>query len=330
MRTSTMPCLVGSVGAVLVLMTTSPDAQAPSGRPAAPAAPAAPQTTGFGIPIEQVQIKTTKISSNFYTLEGRNNSGVLVGPDGVFLVDSQEAELGEKLLTAIRQISDGRVRFLVNTHVHLDHTGGNGYFGKMGAVIVAHEELRMRLAQHNLSAGGGVPEWRPAAPAAALPMVAYRGPTTVRMNGDEVQLIPVPDAHTDGDTMVFFRVADVLMTGDVFRMSGFPNIDRNNGGTIKGTIAGLSAAIDAIGPNTKVVPGHGAVADRATLFATRDMMIGIQDRVAQLVRQGKTADEAVAAKPTRLYDAYVPGGTASTADRFVRQIYAELVGEGTK
>ena len=286
MRTSTMLRFVGSVGAVLVLTTTSPATEALSGRAATPPAQAEARTTGFGIPSEQIQIKTTKISSNFYTLEGRNNSGALVGPDGVFLVDSQEADITEQLQAAIQQISDGRVRFVVNTHVHGDHTGGNGHFAAAGAVLMAREELRMRLAQHNLSAGG-VPEWRPAAPVAALPMVTYRGPTTVRMNGDEVQLIPLPFAHTDGDTMVRFAVADVLMMGDVFRMSGFPNIDRNNAGTIKGTIAGLSAAIDAIGPNTKVVPGHGAVADRADLIATRDMMIGVRDRVAQLVHQGK-------------------------------------------
>ena len=328
MSTSTIAGLVGSVGAVLVLMTTSLETRAPSSQTAPPSAPAAPQTTGFGIPIEQVQIKTTKISSNFYTLEGRNNSGVLVGPDGVFLVDSQEAELAEKLEAAIKQISDGRIRFLVNTHVHLDHTGGNGHFGRMGVVLMAREELRARLAQHNLSAGG-VPEWRPPAPVVALAMVAYRGLTTVRMNGDEVRLIPVRFAHTDGDTLVHFMVADVLMMGDVFRMSGFPNIDRNNGGTVKGTIAALGTAIDAIGPNTKVVPGHGVVADRAMLFATRDMMIAVRDRVAQLVRQGKTPEQVVAAKPTSDYDAYVPGGTASNADRFVRQIYAELVGEST-
>ena len=327
MSTATIAGFVGSVGAVVVLMATPLETQGPGGRTAAPSAPAAQQTTGFGIPLEQLQIKTTKISSNFYTLEGRNNSGVLVGADGVFLVDSQEAELAEKLEAAIRQISDGRIRFLINTHVHLDHTGGNGHFGRKGVVIMAHEELRARQAQHNLGAGGEL-VWRPPAPPVALPMVTYRGPTTVRINGDEVQLIPVPLAHTDGDTMVYFPVADVLMIGDVFRMSGFPNIDRNNGGTVKGTIAGLGAAIAAIGPNTKVVPGHGAVADRATLFASRDMMIGVRDRVAQLVRQGKTPEEAVAAKPTRNYDAFVPGGTASTADRFVRQIYAELVVEG--
>ena len=328
MKAPAMRRFLEIVAVVLVGIAVPLQAQAPGGQAGTLQVPAAAESAEF-------EIKTTEISNNFYTLEAEGSGfggatvGALVGPDGVFLVDSQEGATSEKIATAVRQISDGRIRFLVNTHVHLDHVGGNEYFAKMGAVLMAREELRMRLAQHNLS-GSPVPSWRPPAPASALPMVTYRGLTTVHMNGEEVQLIPLPFAHTDGDTMVRFPVADVLMIGDFFRASGFPNIDRNNGGTLKGTIAGLSAAIDAIGPNTKVIPGHGAVTDRAALIATRDMMMGVRDRVAQLFHQGKTPDEVVAAKPTSDYDKYVPGGTTSTADRFVRQIYAELVVEETR
>lgn len=264
----------------------------------------------------KVEIKTTKIANNFYTLEGQGGTiGALVGPDGVFMVDSQFAPLTDKLVAAIRQISDGRIRFLVNTHVHGDHTGGDANFAKLGVVIMARDELRARLAQGN-----------PAPPAAALPMVTYRGPVTVHMNGEDIQLIPVPVAHTDGDTMVRFPVADVLMTGDFYRSLGYPNIDRNNGGSLKGMVEGLNAVIQAAGPNTKIIPGHGAIVDKAAVAAHRDMIMGVRDRVAQLIQQGKTTEEATAAKPASEYDSRVTGATAQTADRFVGQVYAELRG----
>src|SRR6059036_3836368 len=178
----------------------------------------------------QVQIKTTKIAANFYTLEGSGGTiGVLAGPDGVLMVDAQFAPLTDKIVAAIKQISDGRIRFLVNTHVHGDHTGGNENLGKLGVVILARPELRARLVKPSPGANGAVP---PSAPAAALPVVTYNGPVTVHMNGEEIRLVPVPVAHTDGDTMVFFPGQNVLMMGDYFRTVGYPNIDRVNGGTL--------------------------------------------------------------------------------------------------
>src|SRR6185503_4890161 len=151
----------------------------------------------------QVQIKTTKIAGNLYTLEGQGGTiGVLTGPDGVLMVDAQFAPLGEKIVAAIKQISDGRIRFLINTHVHGDHTGGNEYIAKQGATILARENLRRRLEKPNPQANGqpGVP-----APPLALPSVTYDSEMTIRMNGEVVRLIPVPLAHTDGDTMVHFE-----------------------------------------------------------------------------------------------------------------------------
>src|SRR5271169_3697990 len=185
----------------------------------------------------KVEIKTTKISNNFYTLDGQGGTiGVLVGPDGVFMVDSQFAPLSQKIAAAIHQISDKPIRFMVNTHVHGDHTGGNENFAKMGATIFARDELRFRLAHPNPGANGapGTP-----APAAALPVVTYEGPVTFHMNGEEVQLIPITRAHTDGDTLLRFTANDVLMTGDYFRSLGYPNIDRANGGSLNGMLDGL-------------------------------------------------------------------------------------------
>jgi len=156
-------------------------------------------------------------------------------------------------------------------------------------------------------------------------MITFRGPVTFHMNGEDVQLIPVPVAHTDGDTMVRFPGVDVIMTGDFYRSVGYPNIDRANGGTLKGLLDGFDAVIKLAGPNTKVIPGHGATVDKNGVAAHRDMAIAIRDRVAALVRQGKTQEEVLAAKPTSEYDARVPQAE-QTAARFVGQLYAEIKG----
>jgi glyoxylase-like metal-dependent hydrolase (beta-lactamase superfamily II) len=270
----------------------------------------------------QVQIKTTKVAGNFYTLEGQGGTiGVLAGPDGVLMVDAQFAPLGDKIVAAIKQISDGRIRFLVNTHVHGDHTGGNENIGRLGAVILARENLRARLAKPAPSASGqpGTP-----APPAALPVVTYDAPVTIHMNGEDVQLIPVPAAHTDGDTMVYFPAANALMTGDFYRSTGYPNIDRANGGTMNGMLAGFDAIIKTGRPDTKIIPGHGATVDKAAVAAHKAMMEGVRDKVAALVRQNKTQEEVVAAKPAAEFDSKVTGATPMTADRFVTQLYQEL------
>jgi glyoxylase-like metal-dependent hydrolase (beta-lactamase superfamily II) len=269
----------------------------------------------------QVQIKTTKLSNNFYALDGQGGTiGVLTGPDGVFMVDAQFAPLTEKIVAAIKQISDGRIRFLVNTHVHGDHTGGNENLGKMGVTILARENLRMRLEKPNPGANGqpGVPT-----PPAGLPVITYDSPLTIRMNGEEVRLIPAPKAHTDGDTFVKFVNADVIMTGDFYRSIQFPNIDRANGGSLPGLVDALNAVVANAGPNTKIVPGHGPVVDRAAVSAHVAMVIAVRDKVAAMVREGKTQEQVVAAKPTADFDAKVQQ-PAATGERFVGQLYAEL------
>ncbi len=273
-----------------------------------PAAPAAAPQQDFS----KVEIKTTKLTDSFYTLEGSGGTiGILVGPDGVFMVDTQYAQLTDKLAAAIKQVSSGPIRFMVNTHVHPDHTGGNENFAKLGVTLLSSDQLRTRL-------GSGA---RPAPPA-ALATITYDGPVTVHMNGDDVQLIRVRGAHTDGDTMVKFMKADVIMSGDFYRQIGYPFPDRNSGGSVQGLIDGLKQMADAAGPNTKIVPGHGTVVDKAEVLAHRDMAIAVRDKVVALVKQGKTADEIVASKPTAGYDAKVPQG-ATTSERFIRAIVAE-------
>jgi len=268
-----------------------------------------------------VQIKTTKITDNFYALEGQGGRiGVLAGPDGVLMVDAQFAPLTEKIVAAIKQISPQPIRFLVNTHVHGDHTGGNENFAKMGVIIYSRAQLRDRLAHPRPNAQGTTP---PAAPAAALPKVTYNGRTSWHMNGETVELIAIPQAHTDGDTLVHFPRADVLMTGDFYRSVAYPNIDRNNGGSLNGMINGLGQVIGIAGPNTKILPGHGPIVDRNAVVDHRDMMLGVRDAVAKLIREGKSEQDVIAANPAGPFESKVqqPG---MTRDRFVGQVYAEL------
>jgi cyclase len=268
----------------------------------------------------KVEVKATKIADKFYTLEGQGGMiGALVGPDGVFLVDTQFAPLTEKIVAAVKKISNAPIKFIVNTHLHGDHTGGNENFGKLGATLLSRDQLRGRLAQ---------PAGATAKPPAAvsLPVVTYDGPVTIHMNGEQVQLIPIRNAHTDGDTLVRFVGLDILMTGDYFRSVGYPNIDRNNGGTLNGMIEGLGRTIGLAGPNTKIIPGHGPTVDRNSVTAHRDMMLKLRDRVDQMIKQGMNQQQIVAAKLTNEYDKQVvtPG---TTGDRFITQLYAELGGK---
>lgn len=287
--------------------------------------PAVPRPARAQQPQQPVQVVTTKIGSNFYAIDGQGGRmGALVGPDGVFIVDAQYSQMTDPIVAAIRKLTDEPLRFLVNTHVHADHTGGNENFAKLGVTLMARPALRDRLAHPAPPAAGANPT--PPAPSMALPIVTYDAPLTLHMNGEDVELIPVPVAHTDGDTAVRFLIADVLMTGDVFRSTGFPNIDLANGGSLNGVLAALATFAALAGPNTAIVPGHGPIVKRDAVVAHRDMVLAIRDRVRPLVMQGKTVDEVLAAKPTADYDAKT-GNVAGSAERFVRQLYAELSDE---
>jgi glyoxylase-like metal-dependent hydrolase (beta-lactamase superfamily II) len=284
---------------------------------AATAATAQPLSPDFS----KVEIKTIKVADNFYALEGQGgNISVLTGADGVLLVDSQFAPLTEKLVAAIRQVSDKPIRFLVNTHVHGDHVGGNENFAKLGAVIFAREQLRARLS-HPAPAADGTPG-KPAAPE-ALPVVTYDDPVTIHLNGENVRLLPIRNAHTDGDTLVSFPEHDILAVGDFYRSVGYPIADLNNGGSLTGLLEALRITIERAGPDTKIIPGHGPIVGRDAVIAHRDLLVAYRDKVSVLVGQNKTLEEVIAAKITADTDAQVPQG-AQNAERFIKWLYAEV------
>jgi len=269
----------------------------------------------------KIEIKATQLAPDFWTLEGQGGTiSVLAGNDGLLLVDSQFAPLTDKLVAAIRKISDKPVRFLVDTHVHPDHVGGNANFAKLGATIFARDQLRWRMEHPNPTADG-----TPGKPASdqALPVVTYNASLSIHFDGEDVRLLPVVAAHTDGDTVVSFPGHDIIAAGDIFRSVGYPYVDLASGGTLAGILEGLSEIADRSGPATKIIPGHGPIVDRNAVLAQRDLILAVRARVQKLIEQGKTIDEAVAAHPTADFDAHVPQ-SAQTADRFVRWVYAEV------
>jgi len=298
---------------------------------------------GQGIDYGKIDIITEQVAPNLYLLSGSAGAdpghqdaaggriGVIAGPDGIFMVDTQYAPLTDKVVAAIRKISGAPIRFVVNTHLHGDHTGGNANFVKMGALLLAREELREEMERPPASSANGNPA--PARDPARLPTLTYGlgDPVKLRMNGEIVDLIPVRAAHTGGDTMIRFEHADVIMIGDFYRNYGYPFIDTNNGGSLKGALEALDATMTLAGPGTKLVPGHGTIVNRTDIMPYRDMIAAVQTRVQQLIAQGKSEQDVLAAKVTAPYDAVVPGGllpagAGTSADRFVSMIYAQLKG----
>src|SRR5689334_1643254 len=290
---------------------------------------------GQQMDFDKVQIITEKLASNVYMLTGSagldpshedaagGRIGVLAGPDGILMIDSQYAQLGDKVLAAIRRIDSGPIRFLVNTHIHRDHTAGNAFFAKQGAVILAREELRdgmVRLSQAPNAASN------PVANPAGFPVVTYGmgPPVKIHMNGEVAEFIPIRAAHTGGDTNIKFEKANVLFIGDFYRNYGYPFIDINNGGSLKGMLEGLDLTMKSADANTTIVPGHGTLIKRDAIVPYRDMILAVSDKVHELIGEGKSLREVLAAKVTAPYDAKVAGGTNSSADRFVSAVYQEL------
>lgn len=262
---------------------------------------------------DTVDVTIHHVAGSVYQIRGEGgNIGMSVGEDGIVLIDDQFAPLSEKIMAAIRSVSDAPIRFLINTHVHDDHVGGNANFAALGATIFAHDRVRVRMMQ-------GI-RGNPPSPPEAWPVVTFSDPISLHFNGEEIRVFPVPPAHTDGDIYVHFTGSNVVHLGDAFRTTGYPNIDTGNGGTLQGTLDALQIAIDIAGPDTLLIPGHGVVSKRDAAIELRDVTVEVRDRVAPLVAQGMSFEEIVAARPTADLD----GRWGRRLDRFLPAIYLAL------
>lgn len=255
--------------------------------------------------------KISKIADGIHVIQGRGgNIGVSVGDDGVFMIDDQFAPVTDKLRELIAGVTDKPIRFLLNTHFHPDHTGGNENLGSSGVTIFAHDNVRARL----LAKG---------APKAALPVVTFNDATTFHMNGQTIHVFHAAGAHTDGDTMIHFREANVIHMSDTYFNGFYPFIDVASGGSLEGTLAAVDMVLALADDNTTIIPGHGPVSNRAELVSYRNMLIGVRDGMMALIADGKSVEEVVAAQPTAALDPKWGGGFLNP-ERFVRIMYAAL------
>ncbi len=272
---------------------------------------------------DDVTIRSERVAEGLHVLYGRGgNIGVVSGPDGVFLVDDQFAPLHEKIVAAVRAIApEGELRFVVNTHWHGDHVGGNEAMGRQGALLVAHENVRRRMSVAQVMKLR--PMEIPAAAPGALPVVTFTESLRFHLNGITISVEHPASAHTDGDALVWLEERDAVHMGDVYFNGIYPFVDVDSGGSIDGTIAAVEAALERIGPATRVIPGHGPVSGRAELEAYLEMLRDVRSRVATLIAEGKSAEQVLAAKPSAAWDAEWGDGFLDP-DTFVRLIHASL------
>jgi len=296
---------------------------------------------GYQTPWDKIEIiVTAKMSPNLFVLHGSEGldpahpeaSGgramVLFGPDGVLMVDTENRQVADKTLQAIRSFTDAPIKLLVNTHIHTDHTGANAFFAKQGALIFAQENLRSEMVRPPLRADGspgqapdtaGVPvgiyNYNPAAPG--------QPGATFNMNGETVDFIPMMPSHTAGDTIVRFRQADVIYIEDFYRNFGYPFADQANGGSINGMLDAIDLIEKMAGPDTTLVPGHGTLVKKQDLLPYRAMLVDIIAKVKTLREQGKSLKEVLAANLTAPYDKTTQGDTQQSKDRFITEVYDE-------
>jgi len=250
----------------------------------------------------KVEIKTTQLSATTYMMEGSGgNLGLSIGEDAVFVIDDQFGPLSEKITAAIAKLTSKPVKFILNTHWHFDHTGGNENFAKAGAIIVAHENVRKRMDSEQF-----IEFLRmniPAASKASLPVVTFAGTVTFHLNGDEMRAIHVPRAHTDGDAIVHFVKSDVIHMGDTYFNGFYPFIDTSSGGTVGGVIAACDRVLAIANDKTKIIPGHGPLSNKEELKAYRDMLATISGRIEKMISDGRKIEEITAANVSADFDA---------------------------
>ena len=277
-----------------------------------------PNTRAQGnIDFSTLEIQTVKISDGLYVLmsgAAQGNILVLAGSDGLFLVDSMYGQMHQKILSALRAISSQPIRFLVNTHLHGDHTGGNEAMTRLGAVLISHHNMRKAMAAQTSNP--------PAAP--ALPSLTYTDSITLHVNGEDISIFHPAPAHTDGDSIVYLRHANVMHVGDVPSSLRYPNIGVNDGGSVDGMMAAARQVMKIANPNTKIIPGHlGPVVGFKEIGQQLEMFAAVRELVLTAIREGKTEQQVVASKPTKDFDEGRMGG-AITPDRFVALVYTDL------
>jgi cyclase len=297
---------------------------------------------GYQTPWEKIEIMVTeKMSPNLFVLHGSQGldqahpdaSGgraiALFGPDGVLMVDTQNRQVAEKTLKALRTFTDAPIRVLVNTHVHSDHTGANAFFARQGALIYSQENLRNEMLRPPPRSNG---QPAPAPEMAGIPMATYeykpvaagQPAVTFSMNGETVDFIPMMPSHTAGDTIVRFRTANAIYIEDFYRNFGYPFADQANGGSIKGMIEAVDLIERLAGPDTTLIPGHGTLIKKQDLLPYRAMLVDVMAKVKQLREQGKSLNDVLAANLTAPYDKTTMGDTQASKDRFITEVYDEV------
>ena len=270
----------------------------------------------------KIEIDITPLSGSVHMLVGAGgNMGISAGGDGIFVIDDQYAPLSERVQAALDEMPFGEILFVLNTHWHADHTGGNEALGKAGAVVVAHDNVRKRMSREQFNS-----LWErttPASPAGALPIVTFSRDVTFWLNDDEIHVFHVDAAHTDGDAIIHFRKADVVHMGDVWFNGMYPFIDFDSGGSIDGMIAAVEQVLAFVGSETRIIPGHGELGGRDGLVDYLDMLKSARSAVAKLVRAGNSLEEIQAQKPTAGLDERWGGGFIEP-DVFVRILYEGL------
>ena len=274
----------------------------------------------------KVQIKVTKVAGNVYMLEGAGgNIGASVGEDGIVIVDDQYAPLADKIQDALKGITDKPVRFIINTHYHEDHTGGNAYFQKQ-APIIAHDNVRKRLESGGGAGNGGSVhmDFKPA-PKEALPIITFDHDVTVHLNGEDIRALYFPAGHTDGDSVIFFPKSNVVHMGDDFVTYGFPFIDVDSGGSIDGMIDGVEKVLGQVPADVKIIPGHGPISSVTDVRAYLEMLKGTREAVAKEIKAGKTMDQMKQEKVLDPWKKYA--GQFINADAFIETLYNSLTGQ---
>jgi cyclase len=285
------------------------------------AAPAPAQDEDFSA----VEIRTEAVAPGLSVLFGRGgNIAVSTGADGPVLVDDQFAPLAPKILAAVKALQDAPVRFVINTHWHFDHTGGNEPMGKAGALLVAHDNVRRRMSTKQFVAA--FDREIPPSPAGALPVVTFDDGVTLHWNGEEIAVEHVEAAHTDGDALVWFRKANAVHTGDTYVAGMFPFVDVSSGGSLAGIIRSAGRVLSQVGPETKIIPGHGPVSNDAELREWREMLLVVRDRVNAALAAGKTLEAFDAEQPLAdLEERYGQGGRGFIdAKRFLAIVWSDL------